>query len=337
MENTHKPVIGITLGDFNGVGPEIIIKTFADSQITKFCTPIIYGSTKILNKYKKLIQIDDFQFFHIKDASHIINKKVNIIHCWEEDYNIEPGKVTQDAGKCALLSLQMATNDLKKGLIDAMVTAPINKTNIKSDSFNFIGHTEYIQAEFQASEVLMFMVSDFLKIAVVSQHVPVAGIKNDISPEKIKSKLNLMIQSLQKDFAIPKPRIAVLGLNPHAGDDGTIGNEEIEFIKPIVKDFREKNNLVFGPYSADGFFGSDQFKKFDAILAMYHDQGLIPFKMLAFEQGVNFTAGLKVVRTSPDHGTAYNIAGKDKADETSFRTAIFTAIDIFKNRKNALA
>lgn len=332
MENKHKPVIGVTLGDFNGIGPEIILKTLSDHGITKFCTPVIYGSTKIFNKYRRLLNTDEFQFFHIREASQVVHKKVNIIHCWDEDHEIEPGKVTDMAGKCAYLSLKAVSEDLKKGLLDAMVTAPINKHNIKSPDFNFIGHTEYLQQQFDAKDVLMFMVSDDLKVAVVSMHVPLTEVIKDITKEKIQSKLELMIASLKKDFAINKPKIAVLGLNPHAGEDGTIGKEELDIIKPLISEMKHKGNLVFGPFPADGFFASDNFKKYDAILAMYHDQGLIPFKMLAFENGVNFTAGLNVVRTSPDHGTAYNIAGKGSADESSFRSAIYMACDILKNR-----
>jgi 4-hydroxythreonine-4-phosphate dehydrogenase len=336
MENTHKPLIGFTLGDFNGIGPELILKTLTDGQIAKICTPIIYGSAKILTKYKKLIPCEEHQYHFIKDASQAQPKKLNLINCWDEDYEIEPGKETAIAGKCAFKSLEMATADLKKGFIDAMVTAPINKHNIQNENFKFVGHTEYIQAQFAAPEVLMFLVSDRIKVAIVSQHVPITGIINDITPEKITAKLNLIITSLKKDFSKPKPRIAVLGLNPHAGDNGAIGKEDQEIILPVIKQFREKGELVYGPYPADGFFAAAKYTKYDAVLAMYHDQGLIPFKMIAFDEGVNFTAGLSAVRTSPDHGTAYDIAGKNKADESSFRHAIFVAIDVLNNRKNSI-
>jgi len=332
MEGKNKPVIGISMGDFNGIGPEILLKIGSEHSITKICTPIIYGSTKVFNKYRKLLNTDEFQFLHIKDASQVAHRKVNIIHCWEEDYEIEPGRVTEQAGKCAFLSLKAATSDLKKGLLNALVTAPINKQNIKSTEFNFIGHTEYLQQQFEAKDVLMFMVSEDLKVAVATMHVPLTDVGTDISKEKLQSKLELMINSLKRDFNIGKPKIAVLGLNPHAGEEGAIGREELEIIKPLIAELKHKGNLVFGPYSADGFFAAESYKKYDAVLAMYHDQGLIPFKMLAFENGVNFTAGLNVVRTSPDHGTAYNIAGKGLADESSMRAAMYMACDILANR-----
>ncbi|MFN0049031.1 MAG: 4-hydroxythreonine-4-phosphate dehydrogenase PdxA [Cytophagales bacterium] len=337
MENKKKPVIGITLGDFNGVGPELILKICNDSAIAKICTPIIYGSTKIFNKYRKLLNSDEFHFYHIKEANQSANNKINIIHCWEEDFEIEPGKVTENAGKCAYLSLKAATNDVKKGHLDALVTAPINKHNIKNAEFNFIGHTEYLQQQFETKDVLMFMVSEDLKVAVASMHVALADVTKDITKEKLQSKLDLIIHSLKKDFGISKPKIAILGLNPHAGEDGSIGKEEIEIVKPLIAEMKHKGNLVFGPYPADGFFAAESYKKYDAVLAMYHDQGLIPFKMLAFENGVNFTAGLKIVRTSPDHGTAYNIAGRGTADESSFRAAIYMACDILKNRAESIA
>lgn len=332
MESKHKPTIGITLGDFNGVGPEIILKIFTDNTISNIFTPIIYGNTKIFVKYKKLLNSEDFQFFNIKEANQVHHKKVNIIHCWEDDFEIEPGKVTENAGKCAFLSLQSATKDLKNGFLDAIVTSPINKHNIQRPDFEFIGHTEYLQAQFQSEDVLMFMVSDHLKIAVASMHVPLNEVIKDITKAKLQSKIELMVKSLKSDFGISKPKIAVLGLNPHAGEEGAIGKEEIEIVKPLISELKHKGNLIFGPFPADGFFASEGYRKYDAILAMYHDQGLIPFKMLAFENGVNFTAGLKIVRTSPDHGTAYNIAGKGIADESSFRAAIYMACDILKNR-----
>ena len=333
MESKHKPVIGITIGDFNGIGPELILKIFSDHGIGKICTPVIYGSTKIFNKYRRLLNTDEFQFFHIKDASQVAHRKTNIIHCWEEDYEIEPGKVTDIAGKCAFLSLKAAVADLKKGQMDAIVTAPINKHNIKNPEFNFVGHTEYFQQQFEAKDVLMFMVTEELKIAVASMHVPLSEVIKDISKEKIRSKLELMEASLKKDFGINKPKIAVLGLNPHAGEEGSIGKEEQEVLKPLISELKHKGHMIFGPYPADGFFAAESYKKFDAVLAMYHDQGLIPFKMMAFESGVNFTAGLPVVRTSPDHGTAYDLAGKNKADDSSMRAALYMACDILKTRQ----
>lgn len=332
-----KPIIGITIGDFNGIGPEIILKTIADIEITKFFTPVIYASVKLLNKYRKLLQLSEehpFQF--ISDIKHVVDRKINVFNCWQEDYEPEPGKITEIAGKCAYISLKTATEHLKSGSIEGMVTAPINKKNIQRENFNFIGHTEYLQAEFNAPDVLMFMVSEHIKVAVVSMHVPVNKIVTDITKEKIESKLNLMMASLKKDFGISKPKIAVLGLNPHAGDGGAIGNEDIDIIKPLIENYKNKGEIVMGPFPADGFFAAESYRKFDAVLAMYHDQGLTPFKMLAFEDGVNFTAGLKAIRTSPDHGTAYDIAGKGVANESSFRQALFMVTYIIKARNNHL-
>jgi 4-hydroxythreonine-4-phosphate dehydrogenase len=329
----HKPVIGVTLGDFNGVGPELILKTLSDTSITKLCTPVVYGSSRILSKYKKLLGLEEHHFNQIKNLDYFTHKKTNIINCWDEDYEIEPGKATAIAGKCAFVSLSMATDDLKKGNLDAIVTSPINKQNIQSNEFKFIGHTEYLQAAFDAANVLMFMVASQLKVALVTMHLPIEKVKENVTSAKIAGKLDLILHSLKHDFGIAKPKIAVLGLNPHAGDNGTIGNEELEIIHPVIAQYKQKGELVFGTFPADGFFAAQQHRKFDAVLAMYHDQGLIPFKMIAFEDGVNFTAGLKVVRTSPDHGTAYNIAGKGIAHEGSFRSAIFTAIDILKSRQ----
>ena len=332
MESAHKPVVGITLGDFNGVGPEVIIKCFNDSSMLKFCTPIIYGSSKIINKYKKILGIEDQGYFHIKSADQFNQKKVNIINCWEDDFEIEPGKVTETAGKSAWASLKLATEDLKKGWIDAIVTAPINKANIQNDEFKYPGHTEFFATEFSKGPNLMFLVGDNIRVGVVTGHLPLKEVTSAVTQELIKEKLQIMLESLQKDFGITKPRIAVLGLNPHAGEDGLLGEEEKTIIRPVIDEFKSKNHLVFGPYPSDGFFGQMSHQKFDAVLAMYHDQGLIPFKTIAFDSGVNFTAGLSIIRTSPDHGTAYDIAGKGVADENSFREAVFTACDILKNR-----
>ncbi len=334
MDNTHRPVIGISLGDFNGIAPEVIIKTFNDHNILKFCTPIIYGSTKIFNRYKKLLGFEDQSYFHIKTADQFNAKRVNLIHCWEDDFEIEPGKVTETAGKCAWLSLKAATEDLKKGWIDAIVTAPINKHNIQNDEFKYPGHTEFFAENFSKGPNLMFLCGETLKVGVVTGHIPLKDVASAISKENIITKLQVMTDSLKKDFGILKPKIAVLGLNPHAGEDGLLGDEEKNIIRPAIEEFKSKGNLTFGPYPADGFFGQLLHSKFDAVLAMYHDQGLIPFKTLAFENGVNFTAGLSVVRTSPDHGTAYDIAGKGIADESSFRHAVLLACDILKNRTN---
>jgi 4-hydroxythreonine-4-phosphate dehydrogenase len=331
-----KPVIGITLGDFNGVGPEVIIKTFANLGMLKICTPVIYGSGKLFQKYKKVLGIEDIHFQYTKSADVIHHKKINLVNCWEEDHALELGKVTEIAGTCARIALQQAAEDLKKGLIEAVVTAPINKKNIQSEGFNFPGHTEFFTTYFEASESLMLLTSPDLRVAVVTGHIPVKEVATKVTTELILQKAKILISSLKKDFGIQKPKVAILGLNPHAGDEGLLGNEEAQVIVPAINQLKDAGNLVFGPYSADGFFGTQQYKKFDAVLAMYHDQGLIPFKTLAFENGVNFTAGLSVVRTSPDHGTAYDIAGKNKADETSFREAVYQALSILKSRKQLL-
>lgn len=331
---SDKPIIGITLGDYNGVGPEVILKTMADSRITKICTPVIYGSNKILLKYKKLLEIEEINFQIAKTIENLIPKKINVINCWEDDLEIEPGKVTTEAGRCAFLALNKATEDLISKKIDGIVTAPINKKNIQSSDFKFAGHTEYFSSKDAGAEHLMLLVSEGLRVGVATGHIPLSEVKQKLTKEIILSKVNILYKSLKNDFQILKPRIALLGLNPHAGEEGLLGTEEKDFIAPLVEELKNKGVLIFGPLSADGFFGSSQFKKFDGILAMYHDQGLIPFKTLAFEQGVNFTAGLSFVRTSPDHGTAYDLAGKGMASESSFREALYLAIDVVKNRKS---
>lgn len=332
----EKPKIGITVGDINGIGPEVIIKALRDNRILNYMTPVIYGSAKTLSYYRKALQMEDFNYSQVKDSGQLLLKKVNVINCWNEMVEINAGSVTPEAGKASLDALEKATEDLKAGLIDAVVTGPINKHNIQNEKFQFAGHTEYFTKKFGAQDSLMFMTSDTLKIGVVTGHIPVKEISNTITKELISRKLKIMEQSLINDFGIAKPRIAVLGLNPHAGEEGLLGKEDQEVITPVIKEFKEKGTLVFGPFPADGLFGKGDFKKFDAILAMYHDQGLIPFKTLAFESGVNFTAGLPVIRTSPDHGTAYDIAGKDLASATSMREAIYLAKDIYLNRKEQL-
>jgi len=333
---SEKLKIGISIGDVNGIGLEVIIKTLSDSKIYDYCTPIVYGHTKVASFHRRAINVNEFNFQVISDASQAHDKKPNMINCWEEDVKIELGSVTEAGGKYALLSLQKATDDLVSGAIDALVTAPINKDNIQSDEFKFPGHTEYLQERGGAAESLMFLVSDTLRVGVVTGHIPLAKVSESVTAEKIVAKLKLMDASLKGDFWIRKPRIAVLGLNPHAGDNGLIGSEEINIITPAIEEARANDILAFGPYPADGFFGNGAYMQFDAVLAMYHDQGLIPFKQIAFESGVNFTAGLNFVRTSPDHGTAYDIAGKNLASEMSFREAIFTAIHIVKHRKETL-
>jgi len=328
--------IGISIGDINGIGMEIIIKTFADNRMLDFCTPIVYGSTKIASYFRKNIGLADFSFNVISSAEQANEKRANIINCWEEDVKITPGEANETGGKYAFISLEHAVNDLISGKIDALVTAPINKESIQSESFNFPGHTEYLQSRASAEESLMFMIGDDLRIGVVTGHVPVKEITQHISIEAIVSKLSLMNQSLKNDFWIEKPKIAVLALNPHAGDNGLIGTEEKEIIEPAIEKAHEEDIFAFGPYPADGFFAGNAYKQFDAILAMYHDQGLIPFKHIAFHNGINFTAGLPFVRTSPDHGTAFDIAGKNLASPESFREAVFAAINIVKQRVEQL-
>ena len=332
-ESEGRIKVGISCGDINGVGLEVIMKTFLDNRMHQVCTPVIYASNKLISQQRKLLSLNDFQYQTVKSSNDIILRKTNVINCWEDDVAVEFGKETETGGKYAWLSLKHAVNDLRENVIDVLITAPINKHNIQSDEFKFKGHTEYLADEFSTPHHLMFLVSDDLRVAVVSGHIPVKEVAAGLSQEKIISKLKLMHASLKRDFGIRKPRIAVLGLNPHAGDEGLIGAEEREIIIPAIKKCFEEGMFVYGPYSADGFFGSASFKKFDAVLAMYHDQGLIPFKALSFTTGVNYTAGLPVIRTSPDHGTAYDIAGTGAAKEDSFREAIYTAIDILKNRE----
>ncbi len=325
--------IGISIGDVNGIGLEVIIKSLANNRMLDFCTPIVYGHTKVASFHRKAIGINDFSFNVINQPEQAILKKPNMINCWEEDVKIDLGIANETGGKFAFLSLQRATDDLIDHKIDALVTAPINKHNIQNDDFHFPGHTEYLQQKDNADHSLMFLVSEEIKMGVVTGHLPLAEVKSKISREAIIQKLTLMNNSLKKDFWIQKPRIAVLGLNPHAGDNGLLGHEEIEIISPAIEEANNLGIFAFGPYSADAFFGKGAHNQFDGILAMYHDQGLIPFKTLTFGHGVNYTAGLSVVRTSPDHGTGYDIAGKNLASESSFLEAIFTACQIVKHRK----
>jgi len=332
MHTENKPVIGISCGDINGIGLELIIKTVSDNRLLEICTPVIFGSNKILNFYRKSIPDSNFNFMTIKDLSRINHKQINLYNCWEEEINITPGQLTDAGGKYAVQSLVVAAQALKEGKIDGLVTAPIHKKNTQSQEFNFTGHTPYLKNLFGVQDVAMFMVAENMRVALLTEHVPVKEIASHITKEKILSKLQILHNSLRKDFLIDKPKIAVLGLNPHAGDEGLIGKEEEEIIKPAIKDAKQRDIFCFGPYSADAFFARGHHEKFDAVLAMYHDQGLIPFKSLAHGEGVNFTAGMNGVRTSPDHGVAFDIAGKNKADESSFREAIYKAADIFKSR-----
>lgn len=331
----EKPVIGITIGDVNGIGPEVIIKALADARMLKLCTPVIYGTTKVLAYYKKLLQIDEFNYSQIKGHENIFYKKINVINCWEDVVEIKTGTVTPEAGKCAFLALERACDDLKNGHLDALVTGPINKHNIQNENFSFAGHTEYLTNYFGAKDSLMFLVSEDLRVGVVTGHIPLQEVSKQATTDLIIKKIKLMASSLKNDFGILKPKIAVLGLNPHAGEEGLLGTEETNIIKPALEKCKNEGILVFGPFPADGFFGTAQYKKVDGVLAMYHDQGLIPFKTLAFDSGINYTAGLPIVRTSPDHGTAYNIAGKNQASEKSMREAIFLACDIAQARNTA--
>lgn len=330
----NRLVIGISMGDYNGIGPEVILKALQYNRLQKICTPVIYGSMRIMNRYRNLLDMKDWNLNGAPSIAQISHKMTNVITCWpDQQQEIQPGQVTPEAGQAAFACLQRAVADLKDGKIDALVTAPINKYNIQSEEFKFPGHTEYLAEEFGVTDNLMFMVSERLRVGVVTGHVPLGRVRQNVTRDRILQKLNLMMQSLKQDFGIDKPKIAVLGLNPHAGEEGLLGNEEQDIIKPLLNDLRNKGQLVFGPYPADGFFGTRSYGKFDAVLAMYHDQGLIPFKSIAFEEGVNFTAGMPAVRTSPDHGTAYDIAGKNLADETSMLQAIYTAIDVARQRK----
>jgi 4-hydroxythreonine-4-phosphate dehydrogenase len=328
----QRPVIGISIGDLNGIGTELAIKTFSDNRLLEICTPILFGSNKLINFYRKSIPDATFNYQHIKDLSRPFHKQVNLYNCWEEEVSINPGQLTDTGGLYAVKSLISATEALKDKKIDALVTAPIHKKNIQSADFNYTGHTPYLKQAFAVRDVLMLMSSENFRVGLVTEHIPVSEIAKNITRESIISKLNIMKDSLIRDFGIDKPRIAVLGLNPHAGDDGLIGREEEDIIKPAIKDAKH-NMLVYGPYSADAFFARNQQQKFDGVLAMYHDQGLIPFKSLAFGEGINYTAGLPAIRTSPDHGTAFDIAGKNKADTGSFLAAVYGCLDIYQKRK----
>ncbi|MFN5663711.1 MAG: 4-hydroxythreonine-4-phosphate dehydrogenase PdxA [Bacteroidota bacterium] len=327
------PIIGITLGDVNGVSVEIIIKTLLDNRITDYCTPVVYGSPRIITYWKKLMGHHEFNLYIAKGLDQIHQKKSNVLVCWDDEVEIKPGESTETAGKYAFRSLELATKDLKEGKIHALVTAPLNKHNVNNQLLPFKGHTEYLAQQAGTHDYIMMLVHSDIKVGLATAHIPLKDVAQVLKTELILRKLRIMKKSLQDDFSISKPKIAVLGLNPHAGDNGLLGNEDKDIILPAVKTAQEEGMVVYGPYSSDGFFGARQHHKFDAVLAMYHDQGLIPFKYIAFEDGINYTAGLPFVRTSPDHGTAYGIAGKNQASEVSFRNAIYAAIDIVR-RKN---
>jgi 4-hydroxythreonine-4-phosphate dehydrogenase len=331
--NQDKIVVGISVGDINGVGMEVIIKTFTDQRMLTFCTPVIYGSAKVASFHRKVLNLADFSFNEIKHAGEVNHKRVNLINIGNEDIRVEFGQMTAAAGEYAVKSLTAATEDLASNKVDVLVTAPINKKNVQSDTFNFPGQTEFLANYSNTDKVLMLMVGDGLRVAVATGHVPLKEVAAKLTTKLIEEKTDLLINSLIRDFGIVKPRIAVLGLNPHAGDSGLLGDEEQRIIGPAIQNLKNAGHYVFGPYGSDGFFGTGQYKQFDGVLAMYHDQGLAPFKALAFDSGVNFTAGLPVVRTSPDHGTAMDIAGKNLAAEDSFRNAVYLACDIYRKRK----
>ncbi len=332
MGNQDTIRVGITQGDINGIGYEVIIKTLMEPHIIEMCTPIIYGSPKVAAYHRKALNIDNLSFNHIRHPNEAHTKRINIINCIDDNVRVELGKSTREAGESSFNALDAACTDLEQGLIDVVVTAPINKDNIQSEHFSFPGHTEYLAQRFKTNNYVMLMVSETMKMGVVTTHMPLSEVSKSITKDAILSKLRIISHSLQQDFSITKPRIAVFGLNPHAGDNGLLGKEENDIILPAIMQAKKEGIIALGPYPADGFFGSEDYRKFDAILAMYHDQGLIPFKMASFEHGVNYTAGLPIIRTSPAHGTAYSIAGEDKASPVSFRQAMFLAVDIFKNR-----
>jgi 4-hydroxythreonine-4-phosphate dehydrogenase len=332
INSERKPVIGFSCGDINGIGVELIIKSLSDNRILDFFIPVIFASNKVINFYRKTVPEINFNFSTLKDFERINPKHVYVYNCWEEEVLINPGELSETGGKYAVQSLKAATQALKDGKIDALVTAPIHKKNVHSTDFPYTGHTPFFKDFFEQQDVVMLLAAGDFRVGLVTEHVAVKDIASHITKENILSKINILHSSLKRDFNIDRPKIAVLALNPHAGDEGLIGLEEIEIIRPAVVEAKHHNMIVMGPYSADAFFARGYQNRFDAVLAMYHDQGLIPLKSLAFGEGINYTAGLPVVRTSPDHGTALDIAGKDKADPSSFTAAIFGALDILKNQ-----
>lgn len=327
-------ILGISIGDMNGVGPEVILKTFEDQRMMELCTPVVFGNAKLLSFIKKIVNCQT-NIHGIDSLDQIQQGKFNVLNLWKEGVNLDFGTLNDAVGQYAIKSFVAATQALKNNEIDALVTAPINKYNIQSDEFQFPGHTDYLDKELDGN-ALMFMISEDLKVGLVTDHVPLQQVSQTLTPELIKQKVRTINKSLIQDFNVIKPRIALLGLNPHSGDNGIIGNEELNFINNTVKELFDEDIIIYGPYSADAFFGSEQFRNFDAVVACYHDQGLIPFKTLSFGNGVNYTAGLDKIRTSPDHGTAYDIAGKGIADFTSFKNAVYAALDIYKNKNEYL-
>jgi len=328
------PIIaGISQGDINGIGYEIIMKALADASVTDLCVPVVYGSPKVAAYHRKVLNVQNINFNNVKSAGEAHPKKINLVNCLDDEVRVELGRSTPEGGAAALEALECAVTDLADGKIDVLITAPINKHNIQSDKFRFAGHTDYLMSKVKASEVLMLMISESMKIGFVTGHLPLKEVAGAITVNSVLGKLRLLSRTLLQDFAIRGPRIAVLGLNPHTGDGGLLGTEEEEVIIPAINKANEEGILAFGPYAADGLFGSGAFSSFDAVLAMYHDQGMSAFKALAFDTGVNFTAGLPVIRTSPVHGTAFDITGKNEASGNSMRQAIYTACDIFRNRQ----
>lgn len=327
----NKPKIGISIGDINGIGPEVVIKTFADKRMMNQCIPIIYASLKVMIQHKKFLSTENIRFEKIASADKAKEGQLNVINCWNEDVKINIGEVSETAGRMAHISLDYCLNDVKENKIDAMVTAPIHKKSMQLANFPFAGHTEYLEKESEGN-ALMMLCHEGLRVALVTTHIPVSEIASSLDKKKIMSTIERLNKSLKVDFGIERPQIAVLGLNPHAGDQGVMGDDEAKYIEPAITEMKRKGLFVHGPFAADGFFGSSAYTNYDGILAMYHDQGLVAFKSLSFGNGVNFSAGLNIVRTSPDHGTGFDIVGQDKADEGSFRKAVYEAIDINRNR-----
>ena len=330
MEKTDKIIVGISVGDINGIGIEIILKTFEDKRMLDFCTPVLFASNRLISFHKKNLKLNN-NIHSIHSVEKISHGKINLVNVWKEEVKIEVGKSTESGGKYAFKSLEAATEALKNNHINVLLTAPINKDTIQSEDFKFPGHTEYLQDNLDGKS-LMILMTDELRVGLITGHIPVSKVSETITPELIQEKVEIMHKSLVEDFAISKPKIAILGLNPHCGDNGIIGSEDDEIIRPTIAEIKKTGKMVFGPYAADGFFGSKTYKQFDGVLAMYHDQGLAPFKALSFGNGVNYTAGLNKVRTSPDHGTGFDIAGKNKANPDSFKEALFTSLHIYKNR-----
>ncbi|CAM3824809.1 4-hydroxythreonine-4-phosphate dehydrogenase PdxA [Flavobacterium cucumis] len=332
VKKAENIIVGISIGDLNGIGSEVILKTFEDNRMLELCTPVIFANAKIVSFLRRELNLE-IAIHGIDKLEQLVIGKINVLNVWREGVNLEFGKNDDVVGDYAIKSFVAATKALKEGFVDVLVTAPINKYNIQSEEFKFPGHTDYLDKELEG-DALMLMVHDDLRVGLLTDHVPVNEVSKHLNEKLISSKIKTIIQTLKQDFEIEKPKVAVLGLNPHSGDNGVIGQEEEKIIKPALKKLFEAGNMVFGPFSADGFFGSAQYEKYDAVIAMYHDQGLIPFKTLSFGNGVNYTAGLNKIRTSPDHGTAYEIAGKGLANHESFKEAVYLAIDVFNKRND---